>query len=59
VTGFGRGQVALQAFVAPASDQELDRKPAENDPQHDDRFVPVGEEEMAKGREEVLKAAHA
>jgi hypothetical protein len=58
-SGLGRRQVALQAFVAPASNQQLDRKPAENNPQPDDGFVPIGKKQVAERREEVLKAAHA
>jgi hypothetical protein len=49
----------LQPLVAPASDQQLDREPAQQDSQHDNGFVPVGKEEVAEGGEEVLKAAHA
>jgi hypothetical protein len=48
----------LQAFVAPAGDQQLDREPAQQEAQHHDGFVSVGKEEVAEGREEVLKAAH-
>ena len=57
-TGLRGRQVTLQAFVPPARDQELDGEPAEKRRQQDDDLVPVREDQVTEGRQELLKSAH-
>src|SRR6202035_6186866 len=55
----GRGQVALEAFVAPTRDQQLDREQGQQQSQRHNDLVPVGEDQVAEGRQEVLKSVYS
>jgi hypothetical protein len=48
----------MEPFVPPARNQQLDRDQEEDAGQQDDDLVPVGEDEVAERRQEVLQSTH-